>query len=175
VWEWGKYLGDKLIRVMVSPYQRPNPKAFHIEAKACGHYVNSTLAGSHSRSKGYDEALLLDEHGNVAEGPGANFFFEKGGKLITPPKGNILPGITRNTIIDLARELGMTVEEKLFKPEELKDAEGAFFTGTAAEVTGIESVNNESFKKEFSKTLGAVLQKEYSGLVREKRKSLSGF
>jgi len=90
-WEWGAYLGEKLLRVMTSSYQRPNPKAFQIESKSAGLYVNSILASQEAKEKGYDEALLLDINGYVAEGPGANIFFEKNGKLFTPPPGNILP------------------------------------------------------------------------------------
>ncbi len=106
-WEWGAYLGEKLLRVMLSSYQRPNPKAFKIESKAAGLYVNSILASQEAKSKGYDEALLLDIDGFVAEGPGANLFYEKDGTIYTPAKGNILPGITRATVIEICQELGI--------------------------------------------------------------------
>ena len=102
-WEMGLFLGDKLLRVMTSSFQRPNPKGFRIEAKASGHYVNSILASQEAKAKGYDEALLTDMNGFVAEGPGANVFFEKNGKLFTPPTGNILPGITRATVIEICK------------------------------------------------------------------------
>lgn len=169
-WEWGKYLGDKTIRVALSPYQRPNPKAFHIEAKACGHYVNSTLATAEAKARGFDEGLLIDGNGFIAEGPGANFFFEKNGELFTPPLGNILPGITRHTVLALAKELGYTVNEKHFTVNDLAGADGAFFTGTAAEVTGIASVDDIVFRKEFKDTIGARLLKEYKDLVTGVRK-----
>ncbi len=81
-WEMGLFLGDKLLRVMTSSFQRPNPKGFRIEAKASGHYVNSILASQEAKAKGFDEALLTDMNGYVAEGPGANVFFEKNGKLV---------------------------------------------------------------------------------------------
>src|SRR5204863_8288018 len=81
VWEMGLFLGEKLLRVMTSSFERPNPKGFKIHAKAAGHYVNSIMASQEAKAKGYDEALLNDMNGNVAEGPGANLFFEKGGKL----------------------------------------------------------------------------------------------
>src|ERR1700712_2781641 len=84
VWEMSPFLGEKLLKVMTSSFQRPNPKGFVITAKASGHYVNSILASHEAKAKGYDEALLTDVNGNVAEGPGANMFFEKDGKLITP-------------------------------------------------------------------------------------------
>lgn len=84
-WQWDAYLGNKLIKVMTSSFQRPDPKAFHIHAKVSGHYVNSIIACEEAKSKGYDEALLLDRNNFVAEGPAANVFFEKNGKLFTPP------------------------------------------------------------------------------------------
>ena len=165
VWDWGKYLGDQSLRLSISPYQRPNPKAVPIESKVSGHYVNSIIASSEARNRGYDEALLLDMNGFVAEGPGANFFFEKDGELFTAPAGSILRGITRNTIIDLAREAGLKVTEKFFTPAELQGATGAFFTGTAAEVVGIAAIDELEFSVPFSETLGAQLAERYRALV----------
>ena len=165
VWDWGKYLGDQSLRLTISPYQRPNPNAVPIEAKVSGHYVNSIIASSEAKGRGYDEALLLDMNGYVAEGPGANFFFEKNGELFTAPQGSILRGITRNTIIDLAREAGISVTEKFFKPEELQGATGAFYTGTAAEVVGIAAIDELEFSTPFSETLGAQLAERYRALV----------
>lgn len=160
-WEWGKYLGDKLLRVTMSSFQRPNPKSCFVEAKVVGHYTNSILATTEAKSKGYDEALLTDMNGFVAEGPGANFFIEKDGKLFTAPLGNILPGITRQTILELAKELDYVVEEKFFTPEEIFKADSAFFCGTAAEVIGIESVDDYTFPLKWEESIGAVLQKKY--------------
>jgi branched-chain amino acid aminotransferase len=160
-WEWGKYLGDKLLRVMMSSFQRPNPKSCFVEAKVVGHYTNSILATTEAKSKGYDEALLTDMHGYVAEGPGANFFIEKDGKLYTAPLGNILSGITRQTIFEIAKELGYEVVEKLFTTDEIFNSDSAFFCGTAAEVIGIESVDNYKFPTNWEDSIGAVLQKKY--------------
>ncbi|SNR63118.1 branched-chain amino acid transaminase [Hymenobacter mucosus] len=165
VWEWGKYLGDQLLRLSVSPYQRPNPKAVPIEAKVSGHYVNSIIASSEAKGRGYDEALLLDMNGYVAEGPGANFFFERNGELFTAPAGSILRGITRNTIIDLAREAGITVHEQFFTPDELRTASAAFMTGTAAEVIGVASVDDVTFDTPFQQTIGGMLASHYHALV----------
>jgi branched-chain amino acid aminotransferase len=165
VWEWGKYLGNDLLRLMISSYERPGAKSFPMEAKASGLYVNSTLATAEAKSKGFDEALLLDHNGYIAEGPGANFFYEKNGVLYTPPRGNILPGITRNTIIELAQEMNIPLEEKQFTFDAVKGADGAFFTGTAAEVAGIKSINDIPFTMDFEKTLGARLSKRYKDLV----------
>lgn len=165
-WEWPRMLGNETIRVTISPFQRPNPKSCFVDAKVTGHYINSLLATYDAKAKGFQEALLLDAKGFVAEGPGANLFMERNGKLVTPPKGNILPGITRQTIIELAQSKGIQVEEEFFTLEELMAADGAFFTGTAVEVAGIHSIDDKPFKNDFSQTLGAELTKEYSLLVR---------
>jgi branched-chain amino acid aminotransferase len=163
--EWGRYLGNNLLNVMISSYQRPNPKSCHVDAKVVGHYTNSILATTEAKKAGYDEALLLDANGFVAEGPGANFFFEKKGVLYTPPEGNILPGITRRVIIKMAQEMGYPVKEKLFTPEEVYEADSAFFTGTAAEVAGIKSINDKPFKMEWEETMGYTLFLMYKNRV----------
>ena len=164
-WEWGKYLGSNLLNLMTSSYQRPNPKSCHMEAKVVGHYTNSILATTEAKSKGFDEALLLDMNENVAEGPGANFFYEKEGILYTCPLGNILAGITRATILELANELGYKVVEKYFTVEEVYKADGAFFTGTAAEVAGIGSLDGNKFSKSWEDTLGFELSVAYKRRV----------
>jgi branched-chain amino acid aminotransferase len=164
-WEWGKYLGDKLLNVMLSSFQRPNPKSCFVEAKVVGHYTNSILATTEAKSKGFDEALLTDMNGFVAEGPGANFFIEKNGKLITPPLGNILAGITRQTVFEIAKELHFEIEERLFTPEEIYTADSAFFCGTAAEVIGIASVNEYQFPLKWEDSIGALIQKKYKRRV----------
>jgi len=168
VWEMGLFLGDKLLRVMTSSFQRPNPKGFKIEAKASGHYVNSILASQEAKAQGFDEALLTDTNGYVAEGPGANMFFEKNGKLVTPPLGNILPGITRATVIEICNELNIPVEERLFTTDELKQADTAFFCGTAAEVIGWHSLDDVVFPKSWNDSIGKVIQKVYKDKVTEK-------
>lgn len=167
-WEMAPFLGDKLLRIMTSSFQRPNPKGFKIEAKATGHYVNSILASQEAKGNGYDEALLTDMNGCVAEGPGANMFYERNGKLFTPPAGNILPGITRATVLEICDELGIEVEEKLFRAEELKTADAAFFCGTAAEVIGWESLDDVRFKKEWNDTVSRQIQLAYKSLVIER-------
>ena len=168
VWVMSPFFGEKLLRVMTSSFQRPNPKGFKIEAKAAGHYVNSILASQEAKSKGYDECLLTDIHGYVAEGTGANVFFEKNGKLFTPPPGNILPGITRATVIEICRELNVELEEKLFTPEELKSADAVFFCGTAAEVVGWDSFDDQKFSKPWSESIGRTIQLAYKNRVTEK-------
>ena len=166
-WEMGLFLGDKLIRVMTSSFERPNPKGFKIHAKAAGHYVNSIMASQEAKANGYDEALLNDMNGNVAEGPGANLFFEKDGKLFTTALGNILPGITRATVLEICDELNIEVEEKFFTTEELKQADAAFFCGTAAEIVGFESLDEVKFPLNWNDTVSKKIQSAYSKLVRK--------
>ncbi|HEY5370554.1 MAG TPA: branched-chain amino acid transaminase [Hanamia sp.] len=170
-WKMEPFLGEKLLKVMTSSFQRPNPKAFKIEAKATGHYVNSILASQEAKAKGFDEALLLDVNGYVAEGPGANIFFEKDGKLFTPQPGSILPGITRATVFEICESLGITVSEKEITIDEVRGAESAFFCGTAAEIIGMNSLDNISFKKEWANSLGYIIQREYKNLVIEKKEA----
>lgn len=168
VWGWGAYLGEKLLNLRISSYCRPHPRSVHVEAKACGHYVNSILATSEAKREGYDEALLLDCDGYLAEGPGANLFFEKDGKIFTPKLGHILPGITRTTVIELCREMGIPVEEGRYTAEDLFEADGAFFCGTGAEVVGIQSVDKKTFRLNWPDSLGARIREAYLNLVREK-------
>lgn len=171
-WAMAPFLGEKLLNVVTSSFQRPNPKAFKIHAKAAGHYVNSILASQEAKMKGYDEALLTDMNGYVAEAPGANVFFEKNGKLFTPSLGNILPGITRATVLELCAELNIDVEEKLFVKEEMYGADAAFFCGTAAEVIGIASLDDHPFTLAWEESQGRVLQLAYKNLVRENQQVL---
>ena len=164
-WEWSNgYLANKM-RIMTSPYERPNPKAFHIEAKVSGHYVNSILACQDAKDKGYDEALVLDSNGFVAESSGANVFYEKDGVLYTPAKGSILPGITRSTVFDICHELDIPFAEKFFTPDEMRGADAAFFCGTAAEVVALESLDDVPFTKNWDDSLCSVVQKAYRNLV----------
>ena len=173
-WEWGKLMGDKLLNVRTSSFQRPNPKSCFVDAKVTGHYINSILARNEASASGHDEAILLDMNGNVAECSGANVFIEKNGKLFTPPKGHIMPGITRTTIIELCQEVGIPVEEKHFSLDEMKQADHAFFTGTAAEVIGLKSIDDYSFPKEWESTHGYRLMHLYKQeVLGERSKNLS--
>lgn len=170
-WEWGKLMGDRLLRVKTSSFERPNPKSCFVEAKVTGHYVNSILSTNEAKDAGYDEALLLDMHGNVAECSGANIFMEKDGKLFTPKKGSIMAGITRATILEICEEEGIPVEEKHFKLEELKQADSSFFTGTAAEVVGLKSLDDYEFPLPWTDSLGYKLMQLYQQEVLGQRKS----
>ena len=168
-WEWESYFGNKSLKVCISGYQRPNPKSTHIEAKISGHYVNSILATTEAKSKGFDEALLLDMNEFVAEAPGANIFIEKQGKLYTPALGHILPGITRAAIMILCKRLDIECIEKQLTVEDLKSADSAFFCGTAAEIVGIASIDEKNYAAKWTDTLGATLQRAYKSMVLEKQ------
>ncbi len=141
VWPWGAYLGEKAVKVGISSFVRNHPKAIYAEAKVCGYYVNSIFASLEAKENGFDEALMLDYNGNVAEGPGENIFIVKDEKIFTPSKGNILAGITRDSIIQIARDEGFKVVETILNIDDVKSADEVFFTGTAAEVTGIGQID----------------------------------
>lgn len=173
-WEWPPYLGYENQKVMISSYRRPSPRSVPIDAKINGIYTNSILATNEAKKKGFDEALLLDEDGYIAQGSGQNFFYVKEDMLITPPLGNVYPGITRATIIEYAMEMGYPVIEKLFKPKELKDADVAFFTGTATEIASIASVNDTVFKKNWKDTIAYELFQMYRSRVTNEELSESG-
>ena len=144
-WAWGTYLGDdsleRGIRVRTSSYTRHHVNAAMTKAKANGQYINSILALEEALATGYDEALLLDAQGYVAEGSGENFFMVQGGILHTPELTSALSGITRDTVITIAREFGYEVRERPITRDEVYVADEAFFTGTAAEVTPIREVD----------------------------------
>lgn len=167
-WEWGKYLGDKPVKLCISSYQRPNPESIKMEAKASGHFVNGILATSEAKVRGFDEALMLDMHGNVAQAPSTNIFIEKDGILYTPPAGHILPGITRDTVMNICRELDIIVVERQIKPEELEKADSAFLCSTGAEIAGVESIDAKPFLKTWEDSLGALIQEAYRSQVMEK-------
>jgi branched-chain amino acid aminotransferase len=166
-WPMQPFLGDKNLRIMTSPFQRPNPRGFMIHAKAGGHYVNSIIASQDAKKNGYDEALLEDMDGYVAEGPGANVFIEKNKKISTPSLGNILPGITRATVLEICKDFGIPVEEKKITQNELKDAENAFFCGTAAEVIGWKSIDDHEFSGIWENSISYIIQQAYKALTRE--------
>ena len=148
VWPWGTYLGEEALEngidVMVSSWRKHASSQIPTNAKTTGLYVNSMLAGEEARRNGYAEAIVLNKEGQVAEGPGENLFLVRDGELFTPGLSqSILDGITRNTIVTLARDLGYTVhDDAIISRGELATADELFFTGTAAEVTPIKRVDN---------------------------------
>ncbi len=168
-WDWSQYFDAGALKLKVSPYCRPDPKSCHVDAKVSGHYVNSILAMKDAHVSGFDDALLLDQKGYVAEASGANIFVQKDGVLYTPPKGNILPGITRTIVMELCVANGIEVVEKLFKPEDVYSAEGAFLTGTAVEIKAIGSVNEKPFSHVWGDTFGAILKQQFHQTVRNQK------
>src|SRR5262249_46648510 len=146
-WPWGAYLGEEGqrqgVRVMVSSWKRIGPNTIPHAAKATGVYLNSMLAVHQAQRAGYDEAIMLTDDGTIADGPGETIFVVKEGAIATPPLStSILPGITRETVIQLASDLGYTVVEKPLIRTDLYLADEVFMTGTAAEVTPIRSVDD---------------------------------
>ena len=145
-WPWGAYLGEeglaKGIRVKTSSFTRHHVNVSMVRAKASGYYINSILANQEVTAEGYDEALLLDTEGYVSEGAGENVFIVKAGKIYTPDLASCLDGITRDSVLTMARDLGIDVIEKRITRDEIYCADEAFFTGTAAEVTPIRELDN---------------------------------
>lgn len=142
-WPWGSYLGEDTVKVKISKFMRIHSSSTVVEAKICGHYVNSIFASCDAEDNDCDEALLLDQDGNIGEGPGENFFMIKDGVLYTPEAGKILTGITRDSIMKVASDMGIRTIERPIRPEEVLEADEAFFTGSAAEVTPIASVDGK--------------------------------
>ena len=165
-WEWGKYfdpaLAAKGLRLDVAPWRRPAPYTEPVHSKAAGLYMICTLSRQHAEGRGYDDALMLDWRGQVAEGTGANVFFVKEGALHTPTPDCFLDGITRRTVMDLARRRGVEVVERAIWPEELEGFEQMFLTGSAAEVTFVGSTGPWNFEVG---DLSKQLAKDYDDLV----------
>ena len=145
-WPWGAYLGEdglaRGIRVKTSSFPRHHVNVSMVRAKASGYYINSILANQEVTADGYDEALLLDTDGYVSEGAGENVFIVKNGKIYTPDLASCLDGITRDSVLTMARDLGIEIIEKRITRDEMYCADEAFFTGTAAEVTPIRELDN---------------------------------
>jgi branched-chain amino acid aminotransferase len=169
-WEWEQYLGaegkEKGIRAVISAWRKPAPDAIPPAAKACGQYLSSILSGNDARRHGYEEAILLDHRGLVAEGCGENIFIVKDGALLTNDlSSSILPGITRASVIEIARDHGLSVTVKDLAPSELFSADEVFFTGTAAEVTPVREINDRTIGKGGRGPVTARIQKTYLDTV----------
>jgi branched-chain amino acid aminotransferase len=165
-WPWGAYFGEEAIlkglRLDISPWRRPAPYTAPTESKAAGLYMICTLARLEAEKKGYDDALMFDWRGQVAEGTGANVFFVRDNALVTPTPDCFLDGITRQTVMGLARRRGIEVIERAVWPEELESFEQCFLTGSAAEVTPVNTVGPWRFE------VGALtrqMRKDYLDLV----------
>jgi branched-chain amino acid aminotransferase len=149
-WDWGNYFSEEAVRkglrLEISPWRRPAPYTAPIESKASGLYMICTLARHQAQAKGLDDAMMFDWRGRVAEGTGANAFFVRDGVLHTPIPDCFLNGITRQTVIDLARRRGIEVQERAIWPEELESFEQFFLTGSAAEVAPVQSAGPWNFE-----------------------------
>jgi len=170
-WRWGKYLGKEGVRTKISTWIRNNPNSFPNEAKITGSYVNATLATNEAGIAGYDEAIMLDYRGFVSEGPGENLFIVENRRLLTPPtSASILPGITRDTVMVLARDLGHEVKEVDINRNKLYNADEAFFTGTAAEVIPIYEVDDRKIGSGRTGPITKRIQDEFFAVVRGGRR-----
>jgi len=169
-WPWGSYLGDdglkNGIRVKISSFTRHHVNAAMTKAKVCGYYTNSILAKREVVAAGYDEALMLDGEGFVAEASGENIFIVRDGVVTTSPLSTVLGGITRATILELAREAGYAVDERRFTRDEVYTADEAFFTGTAAELTPIREVDDRAVGRGKPGPITKQLQAQYFAAVR---------
>lgn len=177
VWPWGTYLGEEGIkngiRVKVSSFVRDHVNAHMSRAKVCGYYISSQLAKKEAISLGYDEALMLDSDGYVSEGPGENIFIVREGVLKTTPLTSILEGITRDTIMTIAKDEGISVREDRFTRDEVYISDEAFFTGTAAEVTPIRELDGRKIGDGIPGPITKRLQKIFFDTVKGKNKKYS--
>ena len=171
-WDWGSYLGDDKItngiKVKVTDFPKRCEKSMLHKAKASGNYLYSMLALKDALNSGFDEALILDVDNNVNEGSGENFFMVKDGILYTPRDHTVLNGITRQTIIDISDDLDLEVFEKDISVDDVKEADEAFFTGTAAEVTPVVQVDQSKIGDGMTGKITRKVQKEYFDLIRGK-------
>lgn len=179
VWPWGAYLGEdglaKGIRVKTSSFTRHHVNVSMVRAKASGWYVNSILANQEAVTDGYDEALLLDVDGYVSEGSGENFFLINNGKIYTPDLASCLDGITRDTVITLARDFGIPVIEKRITRDEVYTCDEAFFTGTAAEVTPIRELDNRTIGAGKRSPITEKLQSAFFDVVGDKNEKYASW
>lgn len=174
VWPWGTYLGEegikRGIRVKTSSFIKSHVNSNMSRAKVCGYYVNSQLAKNEAVSLGFDEALFLDADGYVSEGPGENIFIIRGGILKTTPLTSILEGITRESIMTIAKDEGLTVREERFTRDEVYISDEAFFTGTAAEVTPIREMDGRLIGTGMPGKITKNLQKIFFDTVKGKNR-----
>jgi branched-chain amino acid aminotransferase len=160
--EWGRLLGNAPVNLTVSSYRKQAPDSALLTAKVSGNYANSVLATSEARLRGFHEALLLDQDGFVAQASASNLFLEQGERLITPSSsGNIFPGITRSVVIELAREIGIQVEERDVTLEDLRKAESAFLAGTATEIAPVARVDSLAMPLRWEDSLGHTISRKY--------------
>lgn len=169
-WSWGAYLGREAVgngvRVCLSPWERISPKSFKPYAKGVGGYMNSTLAKIDAVDRGYDDAMMLSDSGNVAEGSGQNIFVIKNNEILTPPiETGALNGITRRTVIQIANDLDLKISEVNITKQELFEADELFFTGTATEVVGVVSIDETSISNGTPGKITNEIRSEFMDIV----------
>lgn len=174
-WQRGAFAPHESIDVKISSFIRLHPKSTFVGAKLGGHYLNSIFASLEIRGSKYHEALLCDYEGNIAEAPGANIFVVKDNVLFTPPKKNILPGITRATILELAQDLGIEVHEQILSVDSVLAADEAFFTGTAVEILPIRSIDDHVLGNGKPGLLTRKLKLLYDRIVRGEEAKYLGY
>ena len=179
VWSWGAYLGpealEKGISVKTSSFARSHVNTSMSKAKAAGNYINSILAKIEAKEDGYDEAVMLDTNGFVSEATGENIFIVRDGIVKTTPWTSILGGITRDSVMHLARDLGYTVEEQQFTRDEFYIADEAFFTGTAAEITPIRALDHRVIGQGKAGAVTKHLQQEFFKIVKGENSKYSSW
>ncbi|CAD7287875.1 branched-chain amino acid transaminase [Campylobacter suis] len=178
-WEWGAYLGEeglkKGIRVKISSFTKLNVAGQMSRAKASSNYLSSQMANYEAKDAGYDEALLLDSEGYVSEGPGECFFIVENGVLITPPNDNSLASITQDTVLMIAKDLGIEIRRERITRDRAYTADEAFFTGTAAEVTPISNIDNRVIGSGERGEVTKRLQDAYFDVVYGRNEKYSSF
>ncbi len=169
-WEWGTYLGEEALekgtRMMISSYSRLHPNANMTKAKISGNYVNSVLAKTLALRSGFDEAIMLDPDGYVAEGSGENLFVVRKGKIFTPPTASILEGITRDSVLQIAGNLGFEISEERITRDQLYIADEVFVCGTAAEVVAVREIDHRKIGPGKMGPVTREIQQEFFAAVR---------
>jgi len=178
-WPWGAYLGEdgikNGIRAKVSSYTRHHVNVAMTKSKVSGNYVNSVLAKNEVKQAGYDEAIMLDTEGYVSEGSGENIFIVRDGRIKTTPNTSILPGITRDSVLTIARDREIPTLEERFSRDELYVADEAFLTGTAAEVTPIREVDDRKIGRGCPGQVTRDVQQAFFDVIKGKEKKYSGW
>ena len=165
--EWNFFLANNPLRLTISEYERPNPKSLPAGVKIASNSMYSTLTATTAKAKGFDDALLLDMNGNIAQSSSANIFIQKGSKVYTPTTEHIFAGITRSIVFEICTSLNVEVIEKEITMEEVRQADSAFLCGTRTEITGVASIDSFIFPEEWKNTIGSTVQRIFINRVLE--------
>jgi branched-chain amino acid aminotransferase len=165
--EWNFFMANNPLKLTVSKYERPNPKSMPAGVKIASNAMHSKFTSTTAKAKGFDDALLLDMNGHVAQSSSANIFIQKGSKIYTPAIGHIFAGITRSIVFEICASLNIEVIEKEISLEELQQADSAFLCGTRTEITGVASIDSLIFPVDWENTIGATVQRIFINRVLE--------